>query len=311
LTISARLVELLGGRIWVESEVGRGSVFHFTVRLGLRKGSPVRQLHGKPANPEGLRLLLVEGSAVNRKIAVGMLEKRGHAVVAAVNGKEALAVLEAGGESPFDLVLMDVQMPEMDGMEATACIREKEKADGRHIPIIAMTAHAMKEDREACIKAGMDAYVSKPLNADELVAAMEKLVRSGQESGKEFSSTDDEAAVAFDREKILASVDGDRELLKEVVGMFLEDYPKTMAEIRAAIDGGDPQRLNRAAHSLKGSVGNFGARATFDAAFRLEMMGKDNDIGGATAVYSALAEEMERLEKALEELAGGALCSRK
>jgi signal transduction histidine kinase/CheY-like chemotaxis protein len=176
LSISARLVELLGGRIWVESEVGRGSVFHFTTRLGLQKGSPVRQIPRKTANPEGLHVLVVEASPVNRRIAVGMLEKRGHAVVAAANGKEALAALDASGERPFDLILMDVQMPEMDGMEATARIREKEKGWGRHIPIIALTAHAMKEDREACIKKDMDGYVSKPLKAEELVAAMEQVV---------------------------------------------------------------------------------------------------------------------------------------
>ena len=311
LTISARLVELLGGRIWVESEVGRGSVFHFTVRLGLRKGSPVRQLPGKPANPEGLRVLLVEDNAVNRRIAVGMLEKRGHTVVTAVNGKEALAALEAGGERSFELVLMDVQMPEMDGVEATACIREKEKGTGRHIPIIALTAHAMKGDREACIKAGMDGYVSKPLKADELIEAMEELIVPRPESGKGLSSTDDKAAEAFDREWILANVDGDMELLKEVVGLFLGEYPKSMEEIRDAIDGGDPHRLNRAAHALKGSVGNFGGRNAFETALRLEIMGKNRELGGAKAVYSSLAEEVERLRKALEKLTGGSPCSRR
>ena len=311
LTISARLVVLLGGRIWVESEVGRGSVFHFTARLGLRKGSPVSRISGKTANPEGLHVLVVEDSAVNRRIAVGMLEKRGHAVVTAANGKEALAVLEAGGQRPFDLILMDVQMPEMDGIEATACIREKEKDTGRHLPIIALTAHAMREDREACIKAGMDGYVSKPLKANELIGAMDELIRPRPENGKELSLPGDKAAEAFDRERTLASVDGDMDLLREVVGMFLEDYPKTMVEIRDAIHGGDPHRLNRAAHALKGSVGNFGGRNAFDKALRLEMMGKDKELGGAEAVYSSLAEEVELLGKALEELAGGALCSRR
>ncbi len=449
LTISARLVELLGGRIWVESEVGTGSAFHFTVRLGLRRGSPVCRIPEKPANLEGLHVLVVddnatnrrilegmlknwrmrpatvaggaealemltearekgehfrlllldvnmpvmdgfelaerireqpgyaesitmvltssglrgdaarcrelgiaayltkpvkqsclldaittvlgttepegvtpplvtqhtlretqlrplhilvaEDNAVNRRVALGMLEKRGHTALSAVNGKEVLAALEAGGERPFDLILMDVQMPEMDGIEATALIREKEKDIGRHIPIIALTAHAMKGDRDVCIKAGMDGYVSKPLKADELIGVMEELIRPRPETGEKHFPADDKTEGVFDRERSLSSVDGDMDLLREVVGLFLEEYPKTMDEIRAAIDGGDPRRLNLAAHSLKGSVGNFGARSTFDAALRLEMMGKDRELGGAEAVYSFLAEEMERLGKALEE----------
>jgi HPt (histidine-containing phosphotransfer) domain-containing protein len=169
----------------------------------------------------------------------------------------------------------------------------------------------MKEDREACIKAGMDGYVSKPLKADELIGAMEELLRRRPESGEEHFSADDKAAEAFDRERTLANVDGDMELLKEVVSLFLEEYPKTLEEIRDAIDGGDPHRLNRAAHALKGSVGNFGGRNAFDTALRLEMMGKNRELGGAKAVYSFLAEEVERLGKALEALAGGAPCSRR
>jgi len=248
-----------------------------------------------------LHILVAEDNAVNRRVALGMLEKRGHTALSAVNGKEVLAALEAGGERPFDLILMDVQMPEMDGIEATALIREKEKDIGRHIPIIALTAHAMKGDRDVCIKAGMDGYVSKPLKADELIGVMEELIRPRPETGEKHFPADDKTEGVFDRERSLSSVDGDMDLLREVVGLFLEEYPKTMDEIRAAIDGGDPRRLNLAAHSLKGSVGNFGARSTFDAALRLEMMGKDRELGGAEAVYSFLAEEMERLGKALEE----------
>jgi signal transduction histidine kinase/CheY-like chemotaxis protein len=453
LTISARLVELLGGRIWVESEVGRGSVFHFTVRLGLRTGSPVCRIPEKPANLEGLRVLVVddnatnrrileamlknwrmrpatvdggaealeilvdtrekgdpfrlllldvnmpvmdgfelagrireqpgyvesiiivltssglrgdaarcrelgisayltkpvkqsslldaittvlgatepkgaipplvtqhtlretllrplhillaEDNAVNRRVALGMLEKRGHTVVPVTNGRQVLAALEADRERTFDLVLMDVQMPEMDGIEATAIIREKEKNTGRHIPIIALTAHAMKGDRETCINAGMDGYVSKPLKTNELIGTMEQLLRPRPESGKELSSAHDKAADAFDRERTLSSVDGDKELLREVVGLFLEDYPKTMAEIGEAIGEGDPGRLHRAAHALKGSVGNFGASAAFDGALRLEMLGKDGELGGAGAVYASLVDEMERLRKALDDFSGG------
>ena len=209
-----------------------------------------------------------------------------------------------GGHS-FDLVLMDVQMPEMDGIEATSLIRRKENGTGRRIPIIALTAHAMNGDREVCINAGMDGYVSKPLKADELFAEMLKLVGKRLESMEAGSCGEDQGENVFDRELALASVEGDGELLREVVGLFLEEYPKTMTEIRAAIEEGDPHRLNRAAHALKGSVGNFGGRKAFDAALRLEMMGKDNNLGGADLVFSSLAEELACLRKALEDFSRG------
>src|SRR6202022_1826283 len=125
-----------------------------------------------------LQILLVEDNAVNRVLAVRLLEKRGHTVAVAGNGKEALAALE---KQAFDLVLMDVQMPEMDGFEATAALREKEKTTGIHLPIIAMTAHAMKGDRERCLAAGMDGYLSKPFQTEELFEAIEKTLSVPEE----------------------------------------------------------------------------------------------------------------------------------
>jgi two-component system sensor histidine kinase/response regulator len=199
---------------------------------------------------------------------------------------------------------MDVQMPEMDGIEATGLIREKEKGTGRHIPIIALTAHAMKGDREFCINAGMDGYVSKPLKAEDLARCMEEVVGFHPETAESSADSDIHKWQVFDGEQTLAGVDGDMELLKEVIGLFLEECPKTMEEIRDAIDGEDPHRLNRAAHALKGSAANFDARAVFDAAFRLEMMGKDEELDGAGAVYSTLVDEVECLKKALQNFSG-------
>jgi CheY-like chemotaxis protein/anti-sigma regulatory factor (Ser/Thr protein kinase) len=179
LTICTRLVELMDGKIWVESEVGRGSTFHFTSRLhkqalpsALEAPSSITAAPltaGAAASSEPLSILLAEDHPVNRKLAVLILERQGHQVTSAENGREALAALEQGS---FDLALMDVQMPEMDGLEATQLIREREKGTGCHIPILAMTAHAMEGDREKCLAAGMDGYVSKPVRLTELLTAI-------------------------------------------------------------------------------------------------------------------------------------------
>ena len=176
LSIASQLVGMMGGRIWVESEVGRGSTFHFTVRLGVARlpseqtGRTSVTPHSLREERKGLRILVVEDNAVNRQLAVRLIEKQGHSTVAARNGREALKALD---QQSFDLALMDVQMPVMDGFEATAAIRERERETRSHLPIIAMTAHALHGDRERCLAAGMDGYISKPINSKELVAAVE------------------------------------------------------------------------------------------------------------------------------------------
>jgi signal transduction histidine kinase/CheY-like chemotaxis protein len=182
LTVSWRLVRIMGGTMWVESEPGRGSCFHFTTRFGLPGcGGPEREEPAakqcRPANSgEGRKILLAEDNPINRKLAVRLLENHGHTVVVAANGREAINALE--GER-FDLILMDVQMPVMDGFEATAAIREAERSTGGHIPIVALTAHALKSDADRCLAHGMDAYLSKPIRADDLYALIDGLsVRS-------------------------------------------------------------------------------------------------------------------------------------
>jgi PAS domain S-box-containing protein len=181
LTISAHLVEMIGGRIWVESEAGQGSSFHFTARFGVARAAgqvgpvavPPRVAGRCSTDRRALRILVAEDNRVNQIVIVRLLEKRGHTTVVANNGLEALAALH---KQPFDVVLMDVQMPEMDGFEAAAMIRRKENGAGAHQPIIAITAHAMKGDRERCLAAGMDSYVSKPICSEELFEAIDALV---------------------------------------------------------------------------------------------------------------------------------------
>jgi len=180
LTITSQLVSMMGGKVWVESELGRGSTFHLTVCLGVVQtpaDRPERAPLGAPPPPaEGrrsLRVLVVEDNPVNRLLGVRLVEKHGHAVVAVSSGQAAVEVLR---RDRFDLVLMDVQMPGMDGFETTCAIRREETRSGKHLPIIAVTAHAMKGDRERCLLAGMDGYISKPINGSELCAAIENLV---------------------------------------------------------------------------------------------------------------------------------------
>jgi PAS domain S-box-containing protein len=252
-----------------------------------------------PAPARGrLRLLLAEDNAVNQRLAVSLLEKRGHQVVVVGNGREALATLD---RQPFDAVLMDVQMPEMDGFEATAVIRAREADTGAHTPIIAMTAHALKGDRERCREAGMDAYVSKPLRPQELFEVLEGLVTAADATPPAPARLEVQHA-AFDMAAALDRVDGDTELLKELAGLFLGECPQWMAEIRQAIDQRDATKLHQAAHTLKGSVGNFGARAAFEAAQRLETDGHDQDWSRAEEDWVMLAEAIGRIEPAFVEL---------
>ena len=239
---------------------------------------------------------MAEDSPVNQKLVVRLLEQWGHTVVVAHDGREALAALD---EQRFDAVLMDIQMPEMDGFEATAAIRAQEETTGPHVPIIAMTAHAMKGDRERCLEAGMDGYVTKPIRAQELFEAIERLTLAVADAGTDAPAVEP-AAVAFDKDAAWRCVDGDMGLLQELAGAFFQaEYPQLLAEIRSAIAKNEALRLRRAAHTLKGEVGNFGATAAYDAALQLETMGREEDLTHAAEACAMLEEAIARLHSAL------------
>jgi two-component system, sensor histidine kinase and response regulator len=263
--------------------------------------APERLQAPRPAPPAGvpsgrsLRILLAEDVVVNQMLAVRLLEKHGHTVVVANNGREALTVLE---RERFDLVLMDVQMPEMDGFEATATLRRREQGTGRRLPVIALTAHALKGDSERCLEAGMDGYVSKPIRSAELFQQIARLVPDEAPPTTKADAPIDEAGV-------LAHAEGDRALLAELVRLFLDDYPRLMAAMREALDEGDGKKLHRAAHGLKGALGIFGARVALDLARRLESQGSGGDLTGAGEVWRMLEQELARLRPALAALQAG------
>jgi CheY-like chemotaxis protein len=250
-----------------------------------------------------LRILLAEDSVVNQKLAVALLEKHGHQVHVANNGEEAVSTLDS---QEFDLVLMDVQMPEMDGYEATEVIRGRERKTGKHIPIIAMTAHAMEGDRERCLDAGMDGYVPKPIRARELFAVIDSVCSARLDLKTAPDHTTCRTQDVLDWNEALHSVGGDRELLRTVAEAVIDEAPRMMDAIRRSVRHSDSPGLQSAAHLLKGSIRYFGAKRAFLQALRLEGLGRDGSLEEAPEALAALELEMARLLPALESLESAA-----
>jgi signal transduction histidine kinase/CheY-like chemotaxis protein/HPt (histidine-containing phosphotransfer) domain-containing protein len=253
----------------------------------------------------GLRILLAEDNEVNQELAQSLLKKYGHSVLLANDGQEALATWE---KESFDLILMDLQMPVMGGFEATAAIRRKEAHTGAHIPIVAMTAHAMKGDRENCLAAGMDGYVPKPisvknlLDAIDAVAGSAKVPESGPEPEPASRPFPAQTSPLVDRQALLVQVDGDTELLRRMVSIFLADAPERLGAIRAAVESNNAESLAKLAHRLKGAVSNFSSDAVTRAALQLETMAQQRDLSNAPEAYEELKVMIERLTPELAEL---------
>jgi PAS domain S-box-containing protein len=248
-----------------------------------------------------LRVLLAEDNPVNQEVALRLLERRGHSVIVAENGRQALTAIE---RHKFDLVLMDVQMPEMGGLEATQLIREKEKSTGEHLPILAMTAHAMQGDRERCIAAGMDGYLAKPIDPKSFLQTVEGISQRGAQS----ETTPKEAAAreeggdghrSLDAKALLEWFSGNRKLLRNIVKTFRDDCPRMMARIRTALAANDANLLAEGAHALKGSVGNFGPTAALEATREMEKIARQGKLDGAWELYATLEDEIALLLPAL------------
>ena len=292
---SAARCRELGVDAYMTKPIKRAELLNaITASMDAKSASKVRAMKRLPIDIErserSLRVLLAEDNLVNQKLAVRLLEKRGHSVVVAENGKVALEAIE---QQSFDVVLMDVQMPEIDGFEATIVIRQKEKITGGHLPVVAMTAHAMKGDRERCLKIGMDGYISKPLQPSELFDTVESLATN-------TSNGDDQPSEqVFNLDAAYGNVGGDQGLMQELIEVFVAEYPPALERIRTAITSQDAKGLNKAAHYLKGTIGVFATTSAFTAAERLEHLGDSGSLIGANETLAELEEALAKLHPAL------------
>ena len=264
-----------------QSELLDTIVTIFARRARTRK-TQVRAVSSEPSHR--LSVLVAEDNPVNQQLMKELLKRRAYSVKVANNGKEALEMI---AKTRFDIILMDIQMPVMGGLEATTAIRELEKTSSTRIPIVATSAHAMASDRNRAIEAGMDAYLIKPIRPNELYETIHRL------TGRELH---------IDEQSLLDGLGGSRPILKKLIGIFLKDSPRMMKEIRKAISSRNDNSIAAAAHSLKGAAGNFGPNPVFNTAKELEQMGKTQRAGEASAVFKRLESDLASLRKRLRRL---------
>jgi len=314
LTISSTLAKLMAGQMWVESAAGAGSTFHFTASFetSALPEAPSRALTDAPATAappataatagravaarsRAARVLVAEDNVVNQRVAFGLLTRRGHTVTVVNNGRETLAALE---RDTFDLVLMDVQMPEMGGLEATAAIRRREAATGGHVRIVAMTAHVMTGDRELCVAAGMDGYLSKPIDPRLLFAVVEQ--GAAGTVARELRRSDGPVDFAA----LLERLGGDVDLVADVTRRFLEYCPAGVSAIKAAIADHDANAVRTTAHALKGAAANLSARGLSEAAQTLERLGAESRLQPAEAAWRRLSVEAAAVMETLRQFDG-------
>ena len=259
-----------------------------------------------PASPDsaaarGLRILLAEDNSINRALAAGIFEKRGHHLVQTVNGRDAV---EAARDPSIDVIFMDVQMPEMDGLEATRQIRDEQRISGRHVPIVAMTAHAMAGDRERCLAAGMDEYLSKPLQKDSILKLLERFATpapsSSQKSAAMIPSSPRPAP--FDGQALFERFDGNQETLREVTVLFARETPQLLRQIQTGITRRDPEMIARAAHTLLSTFGAVGATHAHELARQIDHGAGLQNYATLAAWHEALVRESWEIQTALDEL---------
>ena len=251
-----------------------------------------------------VRILVAEGTPFNQKFILRLLGRWGHEATIAESGRQALEFL---AKDTFDLVLMDIQMPDMDGLEATREIRKYEQQTDRHIPIIAMTAYAMKGDRERCLESGMDEYISKPISSDILLQTIQKILPDETMIASADVSEAD-TLPSIDKETLLDFFDQDCEFLTEIVQIFLSDAPPMLNIIKESLLKKDADTLRRTAHSLKGMLRNFQAEAAAQASSQLEEIGRKKMFDNSDKVYGKLVSQFDKIYKILSDILKEVTC---
>jgi len=292
LAITQALTTLMNGTLHVESELGKGSTFYISIPL---PNSAPDDLQAPPAptlskDMPALDILLVEDNPVNQTLARQLLTQNGHVVMLAQNGQEALKLFT---DNKFDLILMDVQMPIMDGLETTREIRKRETQTHQHIPIIALTAHAMAGDEDRCLQAGMDGYVKKPIQIDTLLQVIQTHILH-----KQHPITTNTPPSPLET-LFLENFGGDQDLLQQIIRIFLENLPKQTEQIKQAITEKDAQKLALSAHAIKGSTANFGVNSAQKLALELEEMGRRKTFDQAEIKFDDLMLALKELETSL------------
>ena len=313
LAICQRLTELMGGTLWLESQPGTGSRFYFTVLLQEAAADAVIAAE-QPAEPAdtllspvaGLAVLLADDVEINRELAKAVLARNNHRVTEATNGREAL---EAYSKGSFDIVLMDVQMPEMDGLQASVGIRQLEQAMHRpRTPIIALTAYAAKEDQLKCLASGMDDYLAKPVKPASLLAALQRHCPAGTvpSQGAPVSLPCEKTADLpdiFAREELLERLGGAEALIPRFVGLFRSGALKNLENLAQAVAAGDSEAIRVHAHTLKGSCGNIGAMRMRETATVLEEAAKAGDISDVATGLARLRHDYDEFNRLADQTA--------
>ena len=298
LSICSSIVRMMSGNIWVESEPGKGSTFYFAVPFPLASEVPPEEETAPEVPAEAastLRILLVEDNPANQTLAAYILRDRGHSVEIVGDGHQALRMTQ---DAVYDVILMDVQMPGMDGLEATKAIRARENGS-RRVPIIAMTAHAMKGDRERCLEAGMDGYMSKPIDGHAMIALVESLAAGTAPS---IESRNPPATDVFDPDTALRRCFNSEELVGQIIACFFADTRNLLPQMRTVLEKGDLVELGHLAHRLKGTLVHLGAASAREVAGRLEQfMLRPGEQAEAEEAVRALEHECEVLGAALTE----------